>query len=414
MEAFQRPVLGHLDPDFLVVLDEIADRLRAAFQTTTRSRCRSAAPARPAWRRASSTCSSRATPRSSASTACSASACARSRAAAAPRSCASTRRGVARSIRSACSTRKPRRRTRALLAVVHAETSTGVENEIAPLARAARHRHVVARRHRHVARRHPARGRRVGDRRGVLGHAEVPRRAARPRAASASRRVRSSGYAAGRRPRSRGTSTSACSPTTSAPRAATTTPRRSRCSTRCTPASVCCSRKASRHRGRVTGRSAALLQEALPELGFAPFAEERRLPQLTSVWLPEGVDDAKVRGELRTRFDIEVGGGLGELAGKGWRIGLMGHSARERSVTTLLGAIARAARLTRRPARPWVPRRVAVGSRGAVELGRHHHLGRGSTAAPRSTRGCRRARGAARPCPAASCRSPGTSAGTAP
>ena len=84
----------------------------------------------------------------------------------------------------------------------------------------------------------------------------------------------------------------------------------------------------------------AQLQAALPELGFRLFAEERRLPQLTSVWLPEGVDDAKVRGELLHRYDIEVGGGLGELAGKGWRIGLMGHSAREHSVTSLLGALA--------------------------------------------------------------------------
>jgi alanine-glyoxylate transaminase/serine-glyoxylate transaminase/serine-pyruvate transaminase len=82
-----------------------------------------------------------------------------------------------------------------------------------------------------------------------------------------------------------------------------------------------------------------LLQSALPERGFNLFAEERRLPQLTSVWLPEGVDDAKVRGELLARFDIEVGGGLGALAGKGWRIGLMGHGARERSVATLLGAL---------------------------------------------------------------------------
>jgi alanine-glyoxylate transaminase/serine-glyoxylate transaminase/serine-pyruvate transaminase len=82
-----------------------------------------------------------------------------------------------------------------------------------------------------------------------------------------------------------------------------------------------------------------LLQDALPQLGFRAFAQDRRLPQLTSVWLPEGVDDAKVRGELRSRFDIEVGGGLGELAGKGWRIGLMGHSAREQSVVALLGAL---------------------------------------------------------------------------
>ncbi|HET9730834.1 MAG TPA: alanine--glyoxylate aminotransferase family protein [Acidimicrobiia bacterium] len=82
-----------------------------------------------------------------------------------------------------------------------------------------------------------------------------------------------------------------------------------------------------------------LLQDALPELGFRPFAQSRRLPQLTSVWLPDGVDDAKLRNELRVRFDIEVGGGLGALAGKGWRIGLMGHSAREQSVVSLLGAL---------------------------------------------------------------------------
>ena len=83
----------------------------------------------------------------------------------------------------------------------------------------------------------------------------------------------------------------------------------------------------------------AQLQAAVPEMGFRLFAEERRLPQLTSVWLPDGVDDAKVRGELLRRFDIEVGGGLGDLAGKGWRIGLMGHGAREQSVAALLGAL---------------------------------------------------------------------------
>jgi alanine-glyoxylate transaminase/serine-glyoxylate transaminase/serine-pyruvate transaminase len=86
-------------------------------------------------------------------------------------------------------------------------------------------------------------------------------------------------------------------------------------------------------------RVGTLLQQSLPELGFRPYAQERPLPELTSVWLPTGVDDAKLRGELRDRYSIEVGGGLGEFAGKGWRIGLMGHSARERSVTTLLGAL---------------------------------------------------------------------------
>jgi alanine-glyoxylate transaminase/serine-glyoxylate transaminase/serine-pyruvate transaminase len=90
----------------------------------------------------------------------------------------------------------------------------------------------------------------------------------------------------------------------------------------------------ARHR-----HAGALVRDALPELGFRPFAQDRPLPQLTSVWLPEGVDDAKLRGELRERFGIEVGGGLGDLAGKGWRIGLMGHSARERSVVALVGAL---------------------------------------------------------------------------
>lgn len=82
------------------------------------------------------------------------------------------------------------------------------------------------------------------------------------------------------------------------------------------------------------------LQGALPDLGFRLFAEEgRRLPQLTSAWLPEGVEDAGVRRALLDRFGIEVGGGLGELAGRAWRIGLMAHAARERSVAALLGAL---------------------------------------------------------------------------
>jgi alanine-glyoxylate transaminase/serine-glyoxylate transaminase/serine-pyruvate transaminase len=94
--------------------------------------------------------------------------------------------------------------------------------------------------------------------------------------------------------------------------------------------------EAAHARHRAAGQ---LLQEELPDLGFRLFAQERRLPQLTSAWLPEGVDDAKVRNELRVRFGIEVGGGLGDLAGKGWRIGLMGHAARETSVVTLVGAL---------------------------------------------------------------------------
>ena len=82
------------------------------------------------------------------------------------------------------------------------------------------------------------------------------------------------------------------------------------------------------------------LQDGLLELGWSLIAEEgHRLPQLTSTALPAGRDEAVLRKALLTEYGIEVGGGLGEFAGKAWRIGLMGHSARERSVTTLLGAL---------------------------------------------------------------------------
>lgn len=60
---------------------------------------------------------------------------------------------------------------------------------------------------------------------------------------------------------------------------------------------------------------------------------------LNAVHIPAGIDDAAVRTELRTKHNIEIGGGLGELAGKIWRIGLMGESARRESVMSLLGAM---------------------------------------------------------------------------
>ncbi len=82
------------------------------------------------------------------------------------------------------------------------------------------------------------------------------------------------------------------------------------------------------------------LQRELPELGFRLVVPDgHRLPELTTAWLPDGADDATLRKALLETYGIEVGGGLGEFAGKAWRIGLMGNSARERSVTTLLGAL---------------------------------------------------------------------------
>ncbi len=82
------------------------------------------------------------------------------------------------------------------------------------------------------------------------------------------------------------------------------------------------------------------LQAGLVELGWSLIAPDgHRLPQLTSVRLPDGLDEGVLRKGLLTGYGIEVGGGLGEFAGVAWRIGLMGHSARERSVTALLGAL---------------------------------------------------------------------------
>jgi alanine-glyoxylate transaminase / serine-glyoxylate transaminase / serine-pyruvate transaminase len=82
------------------------------------------------------------------------------------------------------------------------------------------------------------------------------------------------------------------------------------------------------------------LQQGLVKLGFELFAAEgHRLPELTTVLVPEGIDEAAVRATLLDRYDIEIGGGLGDYAGKVWRIGCMGHTARHRNVTLLLGAL---------------------------------------------------------------------------
>ncbi len=85
-----------------------------------------------------------------------------------------------------------------------------------------------------------------------------------------------------------------------------------------------------------------MLHSGLVDRGFELFAEEgHRLPELTTVWVPESLraDEPGVRRRLLERYGIEVGGGLGEFAGKVWRIGCMGHTARVRNVTTLLGAL---------------------------------------------------------------------------
>ena len=64
-----------------------------------------------------------------------------------------------------------------------------------------------------------------------------------------------------------------------------------------------------------------------------------RLPMLTSVRIPDGVADARVRGALLKHYGIEIGGGLGELKGQIWRVGLMGESARRKNLLLFLSAL---------------------------------------------------------------------------
>jgi alanine-glyoxylate transaminase/serine-glyoxylate transaminase/serine-pyruvate transaminase len=82
------------------------------------------------------------------------------------------------------------------------------------------------------------------------------------------------------------------------------------------------------------------LRAGLEALGIRfVVSEEARLPQLNSVWVPEGVDEAAARARLLQEFGLEIGAGLGALAGKVWRIGLMGHSSRPANVALCLSAL---------------------------------------------------------------------------
>jgi alanine-glyoxylate transaminase/serine-glyoxylate transaminase/serine-pyruvate transaminase len=82
------------------------------------------------------------------------------------------------------------------------------------------------------------------------------------------------------------------------------------------------------------------LQAGLVERGMRLFAAEgHRLPELTTVWVPEGVDSAAVRKRLLDEFSIEIGGGVGQYAATVWRIGMMGHNARPDTVALVLAAL---------------------------------------------------------------------------
>src|SRR4249920_336875 len=338
MEAFQRPVLGHLDPDFLVVLDEIADRLRAVFQTENALTL----PISGTGSAGMEACFvNLLEPGDTAIVGVNG--------VFGERMCEVARRCGAEVVRvdapwgRAIDPQQLLDAQRAhpgarVLAVVHAETSTGVENDIAPLA-ALRATDTLL----------------LVDTVTSLGGVPVAVDGWNIDAVYSGTQ-KCLGVPPG------------LSPVSFSDRAV------ERLRSRKTPpqswyldlgliADYVGSARRYHHTAPISmlyalhaglgvvldegldaawSRHAAVgaqLQHALPELGFRLFAQERRLPQLTSVWLPDGVDDVKLRGELLRRFDIEVGGGLGALAGKGWRIGLMGHGAREQSVAALLGAL---------------------------------------------------------------------------
>jgi alanine-glyoxylate transaminase/serine-glyoxylate transaminase/serine-pyruvate transaminase len=87
-------------------------------------------------------------------------------------------------------------------------------------------------------------------------------------------------------------------------------------------------------------RNHLALRAGLEELGLT-FAvpEAERAPQLNAVSIPEGIDDARVRGRLLEEYNLEIGAGLGAFAGKVWRIGLMGYSSRLENIELCVRAL---------------------------------------------------------------------------
>ena len=87
-------------------------------------------------------------------------------------------------------------------------------------------------------------------------------------------------------------------------------------------------------------RNHQLLKKGMESLGFEFLVEEGyRLPMLNAVKVPEGVDEGTIRRRLLEEYNIEVGGGLGKFAGKIWRVGLMGESSTPNHVNVLLSAL---------------------------------------------------------------------------
>jgi alanine-glyoxylate transaminase/serine-glyoxylate transaminase/serine-pyruvate transaminase len=87
-------------------------------------------------------------------------------------------------------------------------------------------------------------------------------------------------------------------------------------------------------------KNAMFFWDGLSEIGLSCHVEEKyRLESLTTVRVPGSIEEPHVRSRLLNEYNIEVGGGLGELKGKVWRVGLMGYSSRKENITLLLAAL---------------------------------------------------------------------------
>ncbi|PKL82557.1 MAG: alanine--glyoxylate aminotransferase [Ignavibacteriae bacterium HGW-Ignavibacteriae-3] len=86
--------------------------------------------------------------------------------------------------------------------------------------------------------------------------------------------------------------------------------------------------------------SAKLISKLKDELDLEPIVPNgERIPHLQAIKVPDGVDEAKIRIELLKQHNLEIGAGLGELAGKIWRIGLMGYNSNDKIIDYLIGSL---------------------------------------------------------------------------
>jgi len=110
-------------------------------------------------------------------------------------------------------------------------------------------------------------------------------------------------------------------------------------------------------------RHGAAIQAGLEAMGLTLHAQDgHKLSVLTSVCIPEGVDDIRVRQGLLNESGIEIGGGLGPLKGRIWRIGLMGHSSSAENVLLILSA------LEKQLAKEGFPVEVGLGATAAIQV----------------------------------------------